>query len=307
MLLKKNNFTGYQHKHYAESLAEFGRPLELKHSGAWVLERSIPGSDFKDVVGCYPLFSCREWTQLPLDIKEMEKKWVSFSLVTDPFDSFTETLLRENFMDVCFSYKKHFVLNLNSDFEQTVSSHHKRNVKKGIKALSVTKVEEPVLLLDRWMELYSLLIEKHHIKGIAGFSRDAFLKQMITPGLKMFKASYGNDIAGLVIFYEKEDTVYYHLGAYNETGYKFQASYAIFWEAIHYFKDKGFHWFNFGSGSGIQENQTDGLSRFKKGWASDTRTAYFCGKILNPEVYKELVETSEGKSIGFFPAYRSAL
>ncbi len=306
-MLLKNNLTGYQHKYYAESLTEFGKPVELKHSGAWVLERSIPESDFKDIVGCYPLFCCRDWTQLPQDIKEMEKKWVSFSLVTDPFGSFTQDLLRENFTDVCSSYKKHFILNLNSDFEKTISSHHKRNVKKGIKALSVTTVEEPLLLLDSWIELYNLLIEKHHINGVSGFSGTSFKKQMVTPGLTMFKASYENHIAGIVLFFEKEDTVYYHLGAYDEMGYKLQASYAIFWKAIHYFADKGFRWLNFGAGSGIQENQTDGLSRFKKGWANDTRTAYFCGKILNPEVYNELVQNSKGKSNGFFPAYRSTL
>ena len=40
-----SSVTGYMHPGYAESLAEFGTPRELQHSGGWLQERMIPGSE----------------------------------------------------------------------------------------------------------------------------------------------------------------------------------------------------------------------------------------------------------------------
>ena len=51
--------SGYLHPTYARSLSEFGAPRHLPHSGAWILERRIPGSPYSDAMGCYPILACR--------------------------------------------------------------------------------------------------------------------------------------------------------------------------------------------------------------------------------------------------------
>jgi hypothetical protein len=82
-----------------------------------------------------------------------------------------------------------------------------------------------------------------------------------------------------------------------------QASFALFWSAIHYFKDR-VEWLNLGAGAGLKDNSADGLTRFKAGWSTGTRTAYFCGKILDGEKYAELVRAQGIGSTSYFPAYR---
>jgi hypothetical protein len=36
--------TGYLHPDYAQSLSEFGEPLQLQKSGGWLLERRVDGT-----------------------------------------------------------------------------------------------------------------------------------------------------------------------------------------------------------------------------------------------------------------------
>jgi hypothetical protein len=81
----------------------------------------------------------------------------------------------------------------------------------------------------------------------------------------------------------------------SEKGYKLGASFALFQTAIEYFRND-LRWLNLGAGV----DEEDGLTRFKRGWTSETRPAYLCGKILNREVYRELAIAGND----FFPAYR---
>ena len=77
--------TGYLHPEYAGSLSEFGKPQLLPRSGGQLLVRQIPNTDCVDAMGCYPLFCCRDWDQLPEDIEGLREQLVSVALVTDPF------------------------------------------------------------------------------------------------------------------------------------------------------------------------------------------------------------------------------
>ena len=62
---------GYAHPAYAHSLAEFGSPRPLPRSGGWLLERPIPGSPYRDAMGCYPLFAAQDWSRLYSDLDEI--------------------------------------------------------------------------------------------------------------------------------------------------------------------------------------------------------------------------------------------
>ena len=61
---------------------------------------------------------------------------------------------------------------------------------------------------------------------------------------------------------------------------------------------------NLGGTAGVDADANQGLASFKRGWSWETRTALFCGKILNLSVYRELVQASHGEHRDFFPAYR---
>src|SRR5829696_5348289 len=104
--------TGYSHPAYAESLAEFGDPRELPQCGGYILQRQIPGFPYRDGMGCYPLFACRDWSQLLADLEDIGRELVSLALVTDPFGDCDTVYLRRCFRDVVILYKEHFVVDL---------------------------------------------------------------------------------------------------------------------------------------------------------------------------------------------------
>src|SRR5436190_23288915 len=93
-------FTGYMHPRYAQSLAEFGSPRHLPRSGGWILEREIPGFPYRDAMGCYPLFACRDWSRLHEDLEELHSDLVTLTLVADPFGDYDLSTLQHCFGDL---------------------------------------------------------------------------------------------------------------------------------------------------------------------------------------------------------------
>jgi hypothetical protein len=89
-------------------------------------------------------------------------------------------------------------------------------------------------------------------------------------------------------------------------GYDLRASFALFWSAIAHFASTDVRWLDLGAGAGLNGAGDDGLNRFKRGWASATRTAYFCGRIFDRDLYSALSKASGTRPTDFFPAYRHA-
>jgi len=296
--------TGYMHAQYAASLAEFGVPRQLERSGGWVLVRTIPASCYLDATGCYPLYACPRWGELIRDLSELGTGLVTVCLVTDPFGDYTVEYLRDCFKDVVIPFKQHFVTDLSKPIASYVSAHNRRYAPKAMREVQVDKCAEPYVYLDDWVDLYAALIQRHSITGLRAFSRVAFAKQLCVPGVIAFRATYEGRTVGMVLWYTQGNVCYYHLGAYNECGYAQRASYALFWRAIEYFQEQHFHWLNLGAGAGVHGSSADGLTRFKQGWATETRTAYFCGRILVPERYNEIVAEKSVAGTDYFPAYR---
>jgi hypothetical protein len=295
---------GYLNKTYAEAFKQIGNPIKLKYSNGWILKRKIPGTKYYDAMGCYPLFMCLSWVNLHRDIKEIENDLVSLSVVTDPFGNFNENILYNTFVDVVIPFKEHFIIDLNKFIEQKVSKNHQRNSKKSLKNLDIEICQEPDKYIKDWIDLYENLKERHTIKGITKFSNYSFEKQFKVPGLTKFIAKHNNQVLGMVLFYENDDKVYYHLASYCDLGYKMNASFAIFWEAIKYYKKENYRWIDLGAGEGLKPDSSDGLTRFKKGWATDKKNVYFCGKIFDKELYNKIVKSKNHTNEKYFPAYR---
>jgi Acetyltransferase (GNAT) domain len=295
--------SGYLHHAYAESLKEFGAPLELPRCGGWLLARQIPQSVSRDAMGCYPLFACRDWSQLKADLEQLNDEVICVSLVTDPFGDFDTDYLHECFPDVMKPFKEHFVIDLEHPLESFVHPHHLRNVRKALQHIDVERCIEPLEFLNDWVSLYQSLIEKHDITGIAAFSRNTFAAQLAVPGIVAFRAIENGATAGMLLFYEQDNRAYYHLGAYSERGYETGASFALFDYALRYFCSRQFKWLNLGAGAGAG-NIDSGLTRFKQGWSNGVRTVYFCGRIFARNKYEQRVAQTGTHSTDYFPAYR---
>jgi hypothetical protein len=296
--------TGYLHPGYAQSLSEFGVPRPLGNSGGWILERRIPETSHWDSMGCYPFLACSDWSQLNSDLSAMRDRLVSFAAVLDPFGRFDETLLRETFPDRVLRFKEHFVADLSQRPENFVCAHHRRNALKAGRVVKVEWMENSSPHIDEWLDLYANLQRRHAISDIRGFSRCAFTLQFKLPGFVGFRALHRGTVVGMLIFFIQDWVVHYHLGAYSPFGYQNNASFALFWAAIEYFTQTGLHWLNLGAGAGTHVDTSDGLSRFKRGWATEARPVYFCGRVLNREVYSRLALPHGDSADGYFPAYR---
>jgi hypothetical protein len=154
------------------------------------------------------------------------------------------------------------------------------------------------------VELYANLVERHNIKGITSFSRSSFAKQLTVPGVVAFRAVCNRATVGMLLWYVYDQVGYYHLGAFNTLGYDLRASFALFWFAIEYFTTRGLQWLNLGAGAGVKSDDKDGLSRFKRGWATGIQTAYFCGRIFDRARYLEITRAKGVTVKDYFPAYR---
>ncbi|MBN2136447.1 MAG: GNAT family N-acetyltransferase [Sedimentisphaerales bacterium] len=295
--------TGYAHPEYARSLAEFGNPRELPLCGGWILEREIPGFPYRDAMGCYPVFACQDWSQLHCDLKDIGSELISLALVTDPFGEYDEGCLRQCFREMCIPFKEHFVADLRSPINTVVSKRHRYYSRKALENVCVQKCDNPREYVNEWIELYANLVKRHHLVGIKAFSRMSLTKQLSIPGIVMFRAVSQGATVGANLWYVQGEVAYWHLAAYSPLGYDLMASYALCWSAIEYLADK-VRWLDLGAGAGTIGNGADGLSQFKRGWSTGTRTAYFCGRVFDYERYTEIVKARGTTSTDYFPAYR---
>ena len=294
---------GYAHPRYAASLSEFGTPRHLPRSDGWILERPLPGTPFSDAMGCYPMFDCGDWSQLPADLEELRKELVSLTLVPAPFAPYDRALLERCFGRVVH-FKDHFVADLSRPVEDIVKRTHRKSARRARRNVDVRVCTRPEDHLDTWADLFSTLAGRHNITGLRAFSQKAFAEQLNIPGMVMFEARADGATVGLDLWYVQDDVAYGHLAACNAHGYKLSASYATKWFLMHYFADK-VRWIDFGGVAGAKSNGSDGLAKFKQGWSTGTKPVFLCGRIFQLDVYNDLVEARQAGATEYFPAYRT--
>ena len=291
--------TGYLHAQYAASLTEFGVPRWLPHSGGWLLEREVTGTH-RDAMGCYPLFACRDWSQLGVDLDALASSLVAVSLVTDPFGGYDDRTLRHAFPDLLVPFKRHYVVDLRSP---RVTKHHRYYARKALAVLDVDDATADHAFLDEWMRLHQHLVERHHIRGLKAFSRRSFALQLATPGFSMLRAAYRGEAVAAMMFVHQDDVVHAHVLGCSPAGYSLCALYALIAAAIDRFKGDA-RWCNLMGVPGGGESGSGGIRAFKRGWAADTRSTFLCGRILQPARYAELARQRGAVSTTYFPAYR---
>lgn len=294
--------SGYLHPAYANSLLEWGTPLPLQRAGGTVLRRVVPGTDNSDAMGCYPLLACRDWSSLAADLAEIGDSIVAFSAVVDPLATVAEESLRAAFPDVLRPFKDHFVIELQRPGPPG-SAEHRRKARRAHARVNLHFVEQPACLLEEWTKLYALLVKRHAISGLRVFSAASFERQLIVPGVRAIRAEAGGEAVGITLWTEHDGNAYYHLGAQNETGYACAVSYAMVDAAITWFRELGCRFLDLGAGAGLDQGAS-GLARFKRGWATTIRTAWFGGRILDADTYARVSIASGQTAANYFPAYR---
>ena len=298
-----DTLSGYQHPLYAMSLAEFGRPRELPRSGGWLLERRIADTSEHDALGCYPLFTCSDWSQLGDDLEAFRSDWVSVSLVADPFGSYDVADLRRSF-NLVRDFKERFVVDTSIPGPDG-SKRHRYYARRAFRNVTVEVAADPSTYLDEWMNLYGGLVKKRQLTGIRAFSRGAFDVQLRIPGLVMFRALSQSSTVGIDLWYVSGGVAYGHLAAYSEEGAALQASYAVKAHLIEFFRTR-VRWIDLGAGASPDAAAgADGLVQFKRGWANATRPTYFCGRINDAETYLRLSRGHSSMPDSFFPSYRT--
>jgi hypothetical protein len=295
--------TGYLHPVYAASLREFGTPLRLCAAGGWLLVRKIPGRDWFDAMGCYPLFCCRDWSGLPQDLEPLKGTLISLALVTDPFGNYNEDLLRQCF-DHVLAFKEHFVADLTQPVNTLAPKYHRKHARHALRNSTIEILSHPPDALNDWDRLYQNLVARHQIKGLRTFSRVSFEAQLKVPGMVALRAVVNSETVGMHLWYVQGDVAYSHLSAYSDAGYDLRVSYGLNWAANEYFANK-LRWLVLGAGAGTSASGDRGLTDYKRGWSTGTRQVYFCGRTFDPERYRALTESQHSPATQYFPAYRA--
>ena len=300
--------TGYMHPDYAQSLAEFGDPRELPCCGGWILERPIAGFPYYDAMGCYPLFVCRDWSQLHLDLDDLSDELVSLSMVTDPFGKYNEAYLQRCFRDIVIPFKEHYIVDLSHPIDTILSSKIRARVRKALRNMKVEVCKDAMAFLEDWIGLYETTTERFSIRSVRAFSRAAFTKMFKVPGLVLYCASYQGETIGIALVIVQGDIAFGHLLGISDIGYKLDASYALYWYQIGHLA-KQCRWLDLGGIPGISRDGSNdewrGLRQYKAHWSTGTRTAYFCGRIFDHERYAEITKARGIAATNYFPAYRT--
>ncbi len=294
---------GYATRAYAESLSEFGELIHLPHCGGYLLKRKIPGTSGFDAMGSYPLFFCEDWSLLSEDLADLPEEIVSVSLVANPFGNYSRKQLEKCF-DVVNPFKVHYIVDLDQGIEEIGTRHHRKQARSALMDIQVEVCKNPVEFADQWSNLYQTLARRHNIQGIRAFSKAAFQQQLSMPEIIVHEAFYQGELVGAQLFLTQGDVVHCHLGAVNDKGYQAGAFYALDYYSFEYFSGKA-RKLDLGGGAGLSGSRHDGLSLYKKGWSSETRPVYFCGRVINPAGYAALAPLQGQEGTRYFPAYRA--
>jgi hypothetical protein len=292
---------GYEHARYAFSFAHMGATEELPVCGGHLLRRVIPGSSHEDLMGCYPLFCCPYWSGLGADVEALEGA-VSVTLVADPFGAHSPAQLQQVFPKVV-PFKDHYVTDLSRSPSTFISRRCLRNALSVSRRVNVERCKEPQEHAAEWKRLYRHLVKRHGLQGPAAFPDDCLVSQLLVPGLVMFRALTNSETVSMALWYLQGDVAYFHMSASDEQGYRMGASHALMLAAIEDLAAR-VSWLDLGAGPGLTADPRHGLDRFKRRWATGTRRAYLCGRILDAQAYGELVRATETSEIEYFPQYR---
>lgn len=288
----------YAREDYAWSLPHIGAAFPVPEWNGHVLTRATPCGTRLDAIGPYPLTVLAADADLAAGLARLKAAGlVSVVLVLD--DRLRPSMVALEAGPVTVRrFKSHYVYD-RSQGPLAYSKHHRYELRR---ALARTSVSEIRLAdhLPAWERLYGQLIARHGLGGLHAFPPAHHEALSKLACLRTFGAFVEDRLVSAHLFVIHGGHAMSHLAASAPEGYQTGAAYAVNDLAAAELTDCGL--INFGGGAGMDDDPTDGLVRFKKGFSNKVEPAYLCTAVLDHDAYRAL-SAGRGDS-GFFPAYR---
>lgn len=282
--------------------------------------RSIPNSDFYDCTSVYgycgPISNMKFKDLPPQEIKQfhlglnsffLERKIISCFSRLQPLFPFQEVLFKD--YGEVLTLNKTVTLDLTkpteaqwSSYSKSTKSHIKRTLKNEITIRRTAAPKD----LNKFIDIYYENMQRLNANPCYLFSPNYFQALMNATDFKseLFVAEKdGGIIAGAIITICNR-IMQYHLGGTMNEMLKFSPLKLLLDRARIYANEMGCNYFHLGGGySGVD----DSLFQFKAGFSKDILDFKVWRKIVNNQVYAELVAKKFNNKIPFsdyFPLYR---
>jgi len=282
--------------------------------------RSIPDSEYNDCASVYgycgpisniaikelPLEAINQFKE-GLDSFFIDRKIVTSFIRLHPLFPFQEILFKD-FGEV-ITLNQTVVIKLNqpidmqrSNYGKSTKLHINRALKNGVTIRRTSDFED----LEKFIDIYYETMQKLSAKSSYYFSRDYFRSLMNSTDFvsELFVAEKDGEIIAGAIMTICNGIMQYHLGGTRNEMLIYSPLKLILDSARIYGKEVGCNYFHLGGG---YSGEDDLLFRFKAGFSKDFCEFKVWRKIVDKQVYNELVARKFGDKIpstNYFPLYR---
>ena len=298
---------GYADPKFAWSYREFGAPVTLERSRATVLLVDESRTGRSDAVAPYPLLSCEFPERIAEDLDQLRDLGaITLTAVLDPLRRVPEP---DDRWAVLRPFKTHLLSRLGAaaldgtDFMP--SRHHRREARRARRSVEVEVQKAAEADLDEWMRLWSSIEQRKRPAGMAAASRATYAAQLALAGAVMMWARVeGQPVAAQVVLVTP-DVVQVHAAVSDPRGRECRAMFALDNTLLDMFAGSTctIHW----GGVPGRTDATDGLWKYKAGWANDAAPATLLGAVLDPETYVLLGGQLPVDAAAWFPLHRDPL
>lgn len=272
--------------------------IDLPEWQTALLKRSIPGTEWFDALGCYPVTVFGTEPDLQAGRERLRAAGlVSMALVPDPITSPSPQVFSAVF-EICRPFKTHYLIDREAGPVHFAKNHRwsVRQARKhcGFEAIALREN------LEIWLALYRHTVARHQATGIHDFAPAYFRALAEMPAVTALAARHEGEIVAIILWVRNGDIVYAHLEGGSPAAYRTYATYGLIAAANEHFADCRI--IHLGGAAGLEPEERDGLAHFKRGFANREVTAYFCGSCLDVPRYATLIRDQPHTT--FFPAYR---
>ena len=295
---------GYFARAYRDSFRPFGPVQTLPASGLHLLHRALPDGRH-DLAGLYPYSCATNWAALPGDIADLRGSGaVAVSMVTDPFAEDPAQQATKDWQ-LQTPFKTHFIVDLAQDWRAGRSRNTRYYATRGLALQDMKVRDDPAAFAKPFWALYAAAAERLDMGALQRMSPQIIADHLTLAGAFLVTAHAGDRLTGAMITVQNGDTAYLHLMGMVPDAVKLHTSYALFHTALAHLEGLGCRYVSLGGAAGPRDDPEDGLYKFKKRWATETRRTWLVGAVLDAEAYDALNTQSGMPETGYFPAYRA--
>lgn len=192
---------------------------------------------------------------------------------------------------------------------------HRYDIRKSRKQGVVVKEDILFNHLGEFVKIYNENMLNVGASQYYFFPNDYYIrcKELLKNSIKLYIAEKDGVIISAAMFFVSNDIIQYHLSGTDKKYLNYSGAKVILDEVRIWGKKQGFSWLHLGGGVGSKE---DSLFRFKAGFSKFRFPFKIMKMIVNPAIYRELVEERTDwenrngyikKSEDYFPKYRTPI